>query len=49
MTDSTNSMIWADWLVFGATLCISVFIGLYFGYVGRKKNTREEYLVAGKH
>ena len=36
-----------DYCVFGATMLISSFIGIYFAYGGKQSNTKE-YLMAGR-
>ncbi|XP_022118462.1 sodium-coupled monocarboxylate transporter 1-like [Pieris rapae] len=40
---------WLDYLVFGAMLALSAFIGIYFAFFAkRKQNTTSEYLMGGK-
>ena len=38
----------ADYAVFGATLAISAAIGVFYAIKDRKKNTTEEFLLAGR-
>jgi hypothetical protein len=45
----TKFFSWLDFLVFGAMLCLSALIGVYFGFFAKKKqNTTTEYLMGGK-
>ncbi|XP_063546879.1 sodium-coupled monocarboxylate transporter 1-like [Cydia strobilella] len=40
---------WLDYLVFGAMLLLSAFIGIYFAcFASKKQNTTAEYLMGGK-
>ncbi len=38
----------ADYVVFGATLAVSAAIGVFYAIKDRKRNTTEEYLLAGR-
>ena len=40
---------WADYLVFGISLAISASVGVFYGWLDRKKNTPEEFLMAGRN
>lgn len=40
---------WQDWSVFGVVLGISVAIGIFFGCVGKKNKSNEEYLLGGRN
>ena len=39
---------WADYLVLGLTLGISLFVGLYYGCFGTRQKTDLEYLLANR-
>ncbi|KAK5640116.1 hypothetical protein RI129_010927 [Pyrocoelia pectoralis] len=39
---------WIDYAFFGATILISLLIGIYYGCFGTKQKTTEEYLHGGK-
>lgn len=39
---------WYDYTLFAFMLGSSVAIGIYFGCFGKKQNTANEYLLAGK-
>lgn len=47
-TGETKTFHIADYTVFGATLAISAFIGIFYAIKDRKKNTTDEYLLAGR-
>ncbi|XP_046376522.2 sodium-coupled monocarboxylate transporter 1-like [Haliotis rufescens] len=47
-TVSKVSLHVADYAVLGILLAVSLSIGLYFGIRGRKRQTREEYLLGGR-
>ena len=40
---------WADYLVFGISLAVSASVGVVYGWLDRKKNTPEEFLMAGRN
>lgn len=39
---------WYDYCLFTLMLGLSVLIGIYFGYFGKKQTTANEYLLGGK-
>ena len=39
---------WYDYLLFAATLAVSLGIGLYYGFVGGKQKTTKEYLMGNR-
>lgn len=39
---------WADYVILCLTLLLSCSVGVYYGIVGRKKSTAEDYLMAGR-
>ena len=39
---------WADYVVFAASLGISAGVGIYFGTAGKKQDSTEEFLMAGR-
>ena len=39
---------WADYLLFIATLLISLGIGLYYAFAGDKQRTTKEYLMGNR-
>lgn len=39
---------WSDYTCFVAMLMICIVIGIYFGFVEKKQNTEDEYLVGGR-
>ncbi len=39
---------WADYLIFSASLLVSLVIGVYFACAGDKQRTTEEFLLAGR-
>jgi Na+/proline symporter len=39
---------WADYAVFACLLLLSTGIGVYFGFKDRKKQSTEEFLMAGR-
>lgn len=39
---------WTDYLLFGGLLGISILIGIYFGFFGKKQDNTTEYLLGGK-
>lgn len=39
---------WYDYILFSLMLFISVVIGIYFGFFGKKQSTSKEYLMGGK-
>lgn len=39
---------WYDYCLFMFMLGLSVLIGIYFGYFGKKQSTANEYLLGGK-
>ncbi|OXU26138.1 hypothetical protein TSAR_003324 [Trichomalopsis sarcophagae] len=44
----TATLVWADYLVIVATMCISVGIGLYYRFSGGRQKTTHEYFSANK-
>lgn len=44
-----NTFHWADYLVFGVSLAISLGIGIFFAIVDRKKKSTEEFLMGGRN
>ena len=43
-----NSFQWADYLVFAAVLIISLGIGVFYAFVGRKSQSTAEFLMASR-
>lgn len=39
---------WPDYALFVMMLMICIIIGIYFGFVEKKQNTEDEYLVGGR-
>lgn len=39
---------WFDYTLFSVMLILSVLIGIYFGFCGKKQSTASEYLMGGK-
>lgn len=39
---------WVDYSVFIIMLALSAFIGVYFGFFGKKQDNTAEYLMGGK-
>lgn len=39
---------WADYSLFVLMLLICIVIGIYFGFIEKKENTEDEYLVGGR-
>ena len=37
-----------DYIVLAAVLCISMGIGIYYGFFGKKQRTTKEYLMANR-
>lgn len=48
MTETTGLFGWPDYLVFSAMLGVSAGIGVYYGFVGKKSQTTEDFLMGGK-
>lgn len=40
---------WSDYLVFVLMLLLCICIGIYFGFVEKKNNTEDEYLVGDRN
>ena len=40
---------WADYLVFGTSLLLSVSVGVFYGWRDRNKKSVEEFLMAGRN
>ena len=47
-TGETKTFHAADYAVFGCTLAFSAAIGIFYAVKDRRKNTTEEYLLAGR-
>ncbi|XP_012277365.1 sodium-coupled monocarboxylate transporter 2 [Orussus abietinus] len=39
---------WTDYVLFGGLLGVSILIGIYFGFFGKKQDNTTEYLLGGK-
>lgn len=39
---------WSDYSLFVLMLLICIVIGIYFGFIEKKQNTEDEYLVGGR-
>lgn len=39
---------WSDYTAFVFMLMICIVIGIYFGFIEKKQNTEDEYLVGGR-
>ena len=48
MVDPSHSFHIADYVVFGATIVISIGIGIYYALSGGRQRTTSEYLVGGR-
>ncbi|KAF5286280.1 hypothetical protein FQR65_LT12720 [Abscondita terminalis] len=46
--DKLSLFSWFDYTIFGGMLGISLAIGVYFGFFGKKQNSADEYLKGGK-
>lgn len=42
-----NTFSWADYLVLGTMLVVSCGIGLFYGFIGSKQLTSEDFLLGG--
>lgn len=40
---------WSDYTCFVLMLLVCVVIGIYFGFIEKKENTEDEYLVGGRN
>ena len=40
---------WADYLIFVASLVLTLDVGMYFAYTGRKKKTTDEFLLGSRN
>ena len=36
-------------MVFALSLCVSISVGIYYGFIGKNQTTRDEYLMAGRN
>lgn len=43
-----QKFIWSDYTCFVLMLMVCVVIGIYFGFIEKKENTEDEYLVGGR-
>lgn len=39
---------WIDYTLFSSVLLISALVGVYFGFFGKKQDSREEYMHGGR-
>lgn len=39
---------WIDYSLFSLVLLVSVLIGIYFGFFGKKQDNRQEYIHGGR-
>lgn len=40
---------WSDYTIFVIMLLVCIVIGIYFGFIEKKENTEDEYLVGGRN
>lgn len=40
---------WSDYTIFVMMLLVCIVIGIYFGFIEKKENTEDEYLVGGRN
>lgn len=40
---------WSDYTLFVLMLLVCIVIGIYFGFIEKKENTEDEYLVGGRN
>jgi sodium-coupled monocarboxylate transporter 8/12 len=45
--NTQNSFCWADYLVLGTMLVVSCGIGLFYGFVGQKHTSSDDFLLGG--
>ena len=48
MADTETGFEWYDYVIFIATLVVSLGIGLYFSFSGGKQRTTKEYLMGNR-
>ena len=48
MNSRTQTLEWYDYTIFGIMLTISTSFGIYYGCVGTKQKTINEYLLGNK-